>query len=140
MDLRLLRQLLESSGYDDILPSDENCISLIPLFRENIFKGVPRDQTFWLRLEVVFPLMFPRHDLVGLNHQALFDCRQTRLVYEGANQLCKPVEERGHEWQPDTVSRSSQTSILGWIQDCGPNNGNSKTIPYLKITNTKRYQ
>ncbi|KAF2187476.1 hypothetical protein K469DRAFT_725428 [Zopfia rhizophila CBS 207.26] len=132
MDLRLLREFLESSGYDNILPPDENCISLIQLYRENLFKDVPKDQWFWLRLEVVFPLMFPRHDLVGLNHQALVDCQQTRLIYEGANQLCKPVEERGHEWRPDTVARSSQTSILDWVRDRVPNNDNGKTIPPLE--------
>jgi hypothetical protein len=85
MDLRLLRGLLESSGYNNILPPNENCISLLPLFKHNVFKNVPRGQQFYLRLEVVFPLMFPQHDLVGFNHLAFVDCQQTRLICEGIN-------------------------------------------------------
>lgn len=84
MDLRILRNLLESLGYNDILFNDENCISSIPLFRENMFKGVPQDQQFHLTFEVVFPTMFPRRNLVGLNHMVLVDCQQTRLIFNGA--------------------------------------------------------
>jgi len=38
MDLQIVRDLLESSGYHDFLPPDENCITLIQLFRANMFQ------------------------------------------------------------------------------------------------------
>ncbi|KAI0906095.1 hypothetical protein F4823DRAFT_608604 [Ustulina deusta] len=66
-------------------------------------------------LEVLFSIMYPRHHLIGLNHQALVHCQQTRLVYVGFNELCKPVEERGEERQPETIARSSQKSVLDWL-------------------------
>ena len=75
-DLKLLRRFLGSAGYTDILPLDKNCVPLIPIFRPNCQEA----KSFPLALEVLFPVMFPRHNLIGLNHQALVDCQQTRLV------------------------------------------------------------
>lgn len=116
-DLRLLRRFLESAGYFDLLPPDENCIPMANILRRHLFDKLPGGRLFPLRLEVLFPLMFPRHVLVGLNHRALVDCQQTRLICMAYEQLCRPIAERGQEWQPDTVARSAQTSILDWLQD-----------------------
>jgi len=43
MDLRVLRQLLESEGYYNILPPNKNCIPLINLLRPNIHIGLPKN-------------------------------------------------------------------------------------------------
>lgn len=40
-DLKLLRELLESSGHVGILPPDENCVPMLQPFRENLSKGQP---------------------------------------------------------------------------------------------------
>jgi hypothetical protein len=114
VDLKILRQFLESAGYYDILPLDKNCIPLIHVLRPNLPKITQK--AFPLRLEILFPTMFPVHPLVGLNHEALVDCQQTRLVCMGFNELCRLVEERGTEWQPETVARSSQTTILDFLK------------------------
>ena len=92
------------------------CIPLINLLRPNIFKGTPKDQRFSLILEVLFLLIYPRHHLIGLNHQALVDYQQTRLVCKSFDELCKPIGERGEKWQPETVARASQTSNLNWLR------------------------
>jgi hypothetical protein len=113
-DLRILRNFLESAGYFDILPPDENCIPLIHVLRPNLPKI--GQSPFPLRLEVLFPVMFPRHQLIGLNHAALVDCQQTRLICMGFDQLCMPVEKRGKDWQPESVARISQTSVLDWLE------------------------
>ncbi|KAH8889396.1 hypothetical protein GQ53DRAFT_652574, partial [Thozetella sp. PMI_491] len=118
-DLQVLRRLLVSEGYDNILPPDRNCIPLINILRPNIFKEIPKEQRFSLSLEFLFPLMYPRHHLIGLNHQELVDYQQARLVCKAFDELCKPVEERGEVWQAKTVATSSQTSILDWLQDEG---------------------
>jgi hypothetical protein len=117
MDLKILRQLLESQGYDSILPPDEYYFPLIQLLRTNMFQGLSKDQQFPLKLEVVFLIMFPRHELIGLNHQALVDCQQTRLVCKAIDELGRPTRERGGKWQPDSVAKSAQLSILNWLQD-----------------------
>lgn len=116
-DLSILRQFLESAGYFNILPSDENCIPFIHLLRTNLSEGSSRLNRFPLTLEVLFPTIYPRHSLIGLNHQALVDCQQTRLVCIAFDELCRPVEERGKEWQPDAMERSAQTSIFNWMRD-----------------------
>ena len=115
-DLRILRGFLESAGYHGILPPDENCVPLLQLLRPNLSVAPLGHKGFPLALEVLFPIMYPRHQLVGLNHQALEDCQQTRLVCMAFDQLCKPIAERGEEWQPDGVASSGQTSILDWLQ------------------------
>jgi hypothetical protein len=116
MDLSLLREFLESAGYTDILPPSGNCIPLIPLPRMNLSEGPPGWKSFPLGLEELFPVMYRRHQLIGLNHQALIDCQQTRLVCMAFDELCKPIGERSMEWQPDTVASSAQTSILDWLK------------------------
>jgi hypothetical protein len=82
----------------------------------NLSEGPPGRKSFPLGLEELFPIMYPRHQLIGLNHQALIDCQQTRLVCTAFDELCKPIGERSMEWQPDTIASSAQMSILDWLQ------------------------
>ena len=133
----MLRKLLVSEGYDDILLPDRNCVPIINILRPNIFKDMPKEQRFPLALEFLFPLLYPRHHLIGLNHQALVDCQQTRLVCKAFDELCRPVDERGEMWQPDTVSSSSQTSILNWLRGKGADgNGNNLHPMNIMPSNT----
>jgi len=77
--------------------------------------------------------MYPRHQLIGLNHQALVDCEQTRLVCMAFDELCRPIEERGEDWQSDTVVGSAQLSILNWLQDKHTvDNNDGKTLCRFK--------
>lgn len=116
MDLIILREFLESSGYLGILPSDDNCVPMLQPLRQNLHYRRPADQRISLALECLFPIMFPRHELVGLNHQALVDCQQTRLVCIAYDELCKPIGDRGEQWHPETIAKVSQKSILDWLQ------------------------
>jgi hypothetical protein len=131
-DLQMLRKLLVSEGYDHILPPDRNCVPIINILKPNIFKDIPKEQRFPLALEFLFPLLYPRHRLIGLNHQALVDCQQTRLVCKAFDELCRPVDKRGEMWQPDTVSSSSQISILSWLRGKGADS-NGKNLHPINI-------
>ena len=113
-DLKILRNFLDSGGYSDIMPPDENCIPLINIIRSSLPRV--RKNVFPMRLEHLFPVMFPGHKYVGLNHAALIDCRQTRLVCEGFEQLCRPVEEREGKWRPENIAKPSQRSVLDWAK------------------------
>ncbi|KAM0451700.1 hypothetical protein ACHAO4_005655 [Trichoderma viride] len=90
-DLQILRNFLESAGY---------------------YVG---KKQFPMRLDMLFPLMFPNHRLVGLNHEALIDCQQTRLICLAFKQLCRPVEERQTQWQPAIDKKPLQASIRDWL-------------------------
>jgi hypothetical protein len=115
-DLSLLRCYLESAGYFDLLPPNKNCIPMVNILRPQLQDRLPGGKLVPIGLDVLFPLMYPRHSLVGLNHQALVDCKQTRLVCIAYEELCRPLAERGEEWQPDMIARSGQTSILNWLK------------------------
>ena len=99
----MLRKFLESAGHYEILPPDENCIKLIPLFRDNLPLGPPGHKSFPLALDLLFPTLFPGHPLIGRNHRALEACQQTRLVCQVFDELCKPLRERSAEWRPETT-------------------------------------
>jgi hypothetical protein len=109
-DLSLLRDFLESAGHYDILPPNKNCIRMIPLVRANLPAILGRN-SFPANLEVLFPLFYPRHELIGRNHRALEDCLQTRLVIMACEELCKPLNERGHGWHPTMLVKISQKSL-----------------------------
>ncbi|EWY80170.1 hypothetical protein FOYG_16239 [Fusarium oxysporum NRRL 32931] len=109
-DLQILRGFLAKRGYRNILPKDRNCFPLIPLFRENVPKGC-----FPLRLEIVYPVMFPRSDLCGHNHRALVDCKQARNICNGLDDFCEPVESRGKEWQPAKFVKEAQRCIGDYL-------------------------
>lgn len=77
-DSKILRTYLESKGYFDILPPNEKCILLIQVLRPNLPNI--RERLFPMKLEILFPTMYPRNHLIRLNHEALVDCQQTRLI------------------------------------------------------------
>lgn len=110
-DLILLRRFLTSAGYQDLLPEEKNCLPLIPILRPCF----PDARSFSMKLEVLFPVIFPRHHLIGLNHQALVDCQQTRLILQAALELTKPIGERGKVWNSEVFAKTSQTSIYEWL-------------------------
>ena len=88
-DLVLQQELLASGGYDTILPSNENCILLIPEYR----KGLPKNSSgkvFPAGLEVLFSILFADHDLASRNHRALTDAQQLRLMVLLWVELHKP--------------------------------------------------
>ncbi|KAG4291190.1 hypothetical protein FPRO06_03076 [Fusarium proliferatum] len=111
-DLRLLRNFLSQGGYDDILPGDENCFTLVQQFRLNLPKIGKEQKMFPLRLEILFPTMFPRSKLVGRNHQALIDVFQTRLVFMGLIDLRRTLKERGMVWEPEKIEKPECHSLL----------------------------
>lgn len=76
MDLELLQRFLQSAGYGRVLPSNKYCVWLIPFIRANL-DAPPGRNIFPAKLEIVFPLLFPLHQFVGVNHNALPDCLQT---------------------------------------------------------------
>ena len=125
-DLRVLRQFLESAGYSGILSSNENCIPLLQLLRPNLQEVSPGGVKVSLVLEHLFLIMYPRSKLVGHNHQALIDCQQTRLVLMAFDKLCKPIEDRGEEWNPGTVSRPNTASVLEWLKSAHTSKNHSQ--------------
>ncbi|KAH0562098.1 hypothetical protein GP486_003203 [Trichoglossum hirsutum] len=115
-DLRTLRHFLESAGHHEILPRDDNCIPLLQLFRANLPVGLLGQKGVPLALENLFSVMYPRHHLVRPNHRALEGCRRMQLVCMAFDELCKPIEERGEEWQLGGAVNSTQKPSLGWLQ------------------------
>ena len=115
-DLAVLRQYLESAGHYGILPPLENCIPLTQFFRDNLPKKSGRHKGFPLNLEVLFPILFPGHGLIGLNHRALEDCLQTRLILLAFEELCKPVSKRGKAWEPESITTMEQRSVIRWFR------------------------
>jgi len=114
-DLSLLKDLLESAGHYDVLPPNRNCVPILQLLRPNLSTAPPGYKRFLIALEILFPIMFPRHPLIGLNYRSQEDCLQTRLICMAFDELCKPVEERGEQWRPDTVTRRAQRPITDWL-------------------------
>ncbi|KAH7149420.1 hypothetical protein B0J13DRAFT_551458 [Dactylonectria estremocensis] len=135
-DLSILRHCLESEGHGGVILLDQNCYPITNVIRANVFESVPKDQQFQLRLEMVFPIMFPRHSMIGLNHQALVDYEQTRLVCMAMEGLSKSVDEREERWRPHTVASISQRSILDWMKPkCDPGTGEDEG---KKLTSPRR--
>jgi hypothetical protein len=92
-DLTLLGNFLESAGANSPLPSRANYVRLVPHVRANVpsHNGKPFPAT----LSTIFPILFPRHELVGHNHRALVDCHQTRLVMTAYEEFAKPIGSPG---------------------------------------------
>ena len=106
-DLVLLRELLASGGYYDILPSNENCILLIPEYR----KGPPKNSSgkvFHAGLEVLFSILFADHYLASRNHRALADAQQLRLMLMLWVELHKPPPLR----RPSQFPQSTQDWLI----------------------------
>jgi len=88
MDLELLRELLDTAGYPNILPGKKNCITLIQQFR----LGLPLN--FSAALDVIFPVLFAGDALVGTNHRAMPDVKMTRKMVQLLFELQKPLSAR----------------------------------------------
>ncbi|KAF5537319.1 zinc finger protein [Fusarium napiforme] len=137
-DLQLLRKFLEDAGYTDILPPDENCIPLIPLFRTNLsYKRFP--QKFSLALEVLFPVLYPGSGLRGRNHRAIIDCHQTRYVCEALDEFSRPVAERGVLWRPEKFEKVSQKAIRDYYppESDGQKKDSEKRATPARVQGTK---
>ncbi|KAI8951904.1 hypothetical protein F4801DRAFT_578005 [Xylaria longipes] len=85
-------------------------------FHDNLMVAPRGLEAFPLRLELLFPIFFPRHDLIGLNHRALEDALQTRLLALAFDELCKSREERNENWRPEHLAPVTQTSIMDFYQ------------------------
>ena len=72
-DLDLLQKLMAKVGHQNILPRVENCITIVQQYRA----GLPTDpitrKVFPAALDVLFPILFAGHSLVGSSHRALPD-------------------------------------------------------------------
>jgi len=88
MDLELLRELLDTAGYPNILPGKKNCITFIQQFR----LGLPLN--FSAALDVIFPVPFAGDALVGTNHRAMPDVKMTRKMVQLLFELQKPLSAR----------------------------------------------
>ena len=88
MDIGKIRNMFALYGHRDVLPPDNNCISLIPLLRQFLPRGTSA------ALDLIFPILFPDSELVGQNHRALPDARMVREILLLLIELTKPPEER----------------------------------------------
>lgn len=88
LDLKMLREFLESYGYYDLLPPLSNCIQTIPELRKNLPVGVS------IALGIIFPLLFPNDPLIGQNHRARPDALMCRKIVGLIRELIKPPKEQ----------------------------------------------
>jgi hypothetical protein len=88
MDLPQLRGMLDTAGYHDLLPPNENCIPMIPEWRNNL------PNCFSLAMDVFFPMAFPQDPLVGHNHRSKPDTQMLLKLVKLFRQLLKPGNER----------------------------------------------
>lgn len=116
MDLTLLRCFMDMGGYGEVLPPEGNCIPLIQFFRPNLPIGPDGVRRFPLKLELLYPVMYPGGELFGLNHEAIYDCKQTREVCIALDELCKPIRDREIVWQPGNHLHPDRGSI-GRVQN-----------------------
>ena len=75
-DLILLSNLLEFAGANSPLLSKAKGVHMVPHVRVNV--PLPERKPFPAFLSTIFPIQFPRNELVGRIHRALVDCQQTR--------------------------------------------------------------
>ncbi|KAK2137533.1 hypothetical protein NOF04DRAFT_1229451 [Fusarium oxysporum II5] len=123
-DLTILREFLEKGGYTGIVPGDDKCFPLIPIFKKNVPKSLV------MRLEVLFQVLYPAHSLIGHNHRALPDCQQTRLVCECLDEMFEKSDNRSDRWKAQTLRRfykkaMIQQSIADWLQPDKKRNADS---------------
>ncbi|KAJ5725420.1 uncharacterized protein N7483_006777 [Penicillium malachiteum] len=97
-DVEYLREGLDEEEVRHKLPAKDKVCMLYHEFRLNMkdqigekcFKG----HSFPLTLPFLFTLLFQGHDLVGMNHDALVDARQTASLQRLFLDLCKVPEKR----------------------------------------------
>jgi hypothetical protein len=112
-DLTLLSNFLEPAGANSLLPSRANCARLVLHVRANVppHNGKPFPAT----LPTIFPILFPRHELVSRNHRALVDCQQTRLVMIAFEKFAKPIDSPGRLDFSDI--KPTQQTLDHWLVD-----------------------
>jgi hypothetical protein len=114
LDLSALREWFEAEGYSDILPPDSNCVGMVRPFRETLGKLLD-GTSFPLRLPILFPLFHGiRHKLAGLNHHALVDAQQTRLIFQNFITFCRDVStlNKPIEYRDSGVLQKSPLDIF----------------------------
>jgi hypothetical protein len=103
---------------------------MIPQFRKNVPR-LPGSKRVPLNLEVVSPLMFPGHELVGRNPQAMADALQLRLVTMAFEEnCCLPEDRKGrltYIRQQQSIDdwagiRQSERTVAGNEQDTPEDN------------------
>ncbi|KAG4291188.1 hypothetical protein FPRO06_03074 [Fusarium proliferatum] len=114
LDLQLLRNYLEAGGCKGILPNDKQCIPVCQTFRQNLPR-IKLGKQFPVRLEIIFPVFYPEHKLIGANHQALADCQQAREMCLAIPELRKAVKNRKPQWRPENIRKLSTNSILNYF-------------------------
>ncbi|KAL9610086.1 MAG: hypothetical protein Q9167_005194 [Letrouitia subvulpina] len=85
-------------------------VTLILTWQQNMLR-LPKRRLFPLKLELVFPLLFPGHELVGRNHEALVDALQLRLLTQIFERNCQRLEDR-ESWP---TYQPSQTTLDDWL-------------------------
>ena len=121
MDLDLLRELLNSAGYPKILPPPTNCIPMIPHFRAGLPLNPKTKKRYTAKLDIIFPVLFAGHSLVGKNYQALADAEMLRLMVLLFIQLQKRVPDRDLSDFPLTTQefvlhgQPNRTAIQKWL-------------------------
>jgi hypothetical protein len=93
MDLDFLRGLLESAGRFDILPPKANCIPMIQYFQAGLPRNPKTGGTFTTTLDVISPILFISHKLVGKSHSVLLGARILRLLVRLLLQLQKHPQD-----------------------------------------------
>lgn len=94
-------------------------------FKKNLPR-LPDKQIFSTRLEVLFPLLYPGHGLVGLNHRAAVDAQQLRLVTMAFEDRCKPLSDREPQ---QLLYQHRQTTIDDWVTSYKAEYGSTSTAP-----------
>jgi hypothetical protein len=107
VDLKMLREFLESYGYYNPLPSLNNCHQTIPELRKNLPVGVSA------ALDIIFPLLFPNDPFVGQSHHARPDALMCRKIVKVIRELIKPPKERKlAEYEPEIIRLLLQAGMV----------------------------
>ncbi|KAI4606699.1 hypothetical protein J4E80_010011 [Alternaria sp. BMP 0032] len=101
-DLARLRRFVGREA-DEILPQLSQCVSLLHGFKHVLGPDVP------LKLELLFPTVYPKHELIGRNHLSDIDCRQTRLLFMAYVWNTLPLNRRSKHWEGHQITSLQQT-------------------------------
>ena len=85
----------------------------MPHVRANV--PPPNGKPFPATLSTIFPILFPRHELVGRNHRALVDYQQTRLVTTAFEEFAKSIGSPGRLEFSDI--KPTQQTLDNWLVD-----------------------
>lgn len=65
---------------------------------------------FPTKLEILFPLLFSGHRLVGKNRRAMVDALQLRLMVKLFEEFCKPLNQRDLSVLPKKTQNRFQSA------------------------------